>query len=135
MGRCLAQISMVQGPLSGLPMVYGLTQIYCQSPQSVVMGLWTAIIPACNLGNRIPHFGISRNFLFFVDELEHRSGKNITILDLVHFSLQNYIPVGISSNVVPISVQAQLWSGIESLTGVVFAALFATHIFRWSFHR
>ena len=71
----------------------------------------------------------------YIDELMHRSDKEIALTDLVHFSLENFIPAGISSNLVPISVCTQLWSGFESLTGVIFATLFATHIFRWSLQR
>ena len=83
----------------------------------------------------LPIFVFPAIFYLLIDELAHRSGKAITLMNLVYFSLENFIPAGISSNVVPISVQTQLWSGVESLSGVILAALFATYIFRWSLHR
>ena len=75
--------------------------------------------------------------LFYIskDQLSHKYGRKIEILDLIYFSLENVVPAGVSSGVIATGSVTRLLAGLESLSGVVAVALFAAYIFRWSLHR
>ncbi len=74
-------------------------------------------------------------FYIFKDELSHSSGRSVSFLDSVHFSLENVMPAGIVSEIVAGGSMTRFLAGLESLFGVVAVALFAAYIFRWSLHR
>ena len=74
-------------------------------------------------------------FYFFKDQLTHVSGRQIELLDIFLFSLENLVPADVSSGVNASSLMTRLLAGLESLFGVVAVALFAAYIFRWSLHR
>jgi hypothetical protein len=74
-------------------------------------------------------------FFIFREQLSLPSGKVITFLDTLYFSLENVVPAGIVSEMVAIGPMARILAGLESLFGVVAVALFAAYVFRWSLHR
>ena len=74
-------------------------------------------------------------FSLVKEELIHESGKSITFIDIMYFSLENTLPAGVSSGITAVGGKAQLIAGLESLVGVVITALFAAYIFRWSIQR
>lgn len=74
-------------------------------------------------------------FYLLKDEIRRGDNGEISVLDLLFFSLGNIMPAGIASGVVAVGATARLLAGLESLIGVVALALFASYIFRWSLHR
>ena len=74
-------------------------------------------------------------FYIFKDQLSHVSKRQIEILDVFFFSLENLVPADVASGVIANSPITRLLAGLESLFGVVAVALFAAYIFRWSLHR
>lgn len=75
-------------------------------------------------------------FFFFVKNQLHRTDNSeVTILDLLFFSMGNIVPAGIVSGVVAVGITARLLASFESVIGVVALGLFASYIFRWSLHR
>ena len=78
---------------------------------------------------------IFKPFFIFREQLSLPSGKVITFLDTLYFSLENVVPAGIVSEMVAIGPMARILAGLESLFGVVAVALFAAYVFRWSLHR
>ena len=75
------------------------------------------------------------SFFMLREQLSHSSGKAITFVDTVYFSLGNVVPAGVGSEIVAVGLATRVLAGLESLFGVVAIALFATYVFRWSLHR
>lgn len=75
--------------------------------------------------------------LFFLvkGELHRSDNGEITVLDLLFFSMGNVVPGEIASGVVAVGIAARLLAILESVIGVVALGLFASYIFRWSLHR
>ena len=74
-------------------------------------------------------------FYVFRDELSHPSGRPVSFLDSVYFSLDNVVPAGTVSEIVAGGSMTRILAGLESFFGVVAVALFAAYVFRWSLHR
>lgn len=74
-------------------------------------------------------------FYFLRSQLSRSDDGDLSLLDLLFFSLGNIMPAGITSGVVAVGATARLLAGFESLIGIVALALFASYIFRWSLHR
>ncbi|NIM49321.1 MAG: hypothetical protein GTO22_08685 [Gemmatimonadales bacterium] len=68
-------------------------------------------------------------------QLVHSSGHDVSLWDVVYFSLENVVPSGIVSDVLAVGGVTRFLAGLESLFGVVVVALFAAYVFRWSLHR
>ncbi len=74
-------------------------------------------------------------FLMMPHGLVRRSGGVIGYGEALAYSLKNFLPAGIDSDVVAESFAARAVSGLEAFIAVVAIALFASYLFRWILDR
>jgi hypothetical protein len=74
-------------------------------------------------------------FLVMPGGLVTKSGGDINYGEALKYSLKNFLPTGIDSDLVAQSVAARTASGIEAFIAVVAIALFASYLFRWIIDR
>ena len=94
--------------------------------RSLRLLMWALILPV---------FVFPALFWAFIDHLSHRTRSDISLPDLIVFSLMNFIPTRLTADVIPTSVCTQLIAGLESLVGIIIAGLLAAYIFRWMLYR
>lgn len=74
-------------------------------------------------------------FLMMSTGLAKRTGGSIDYGEALAFSLKNFLPAVIDSDVVAQSVAAKTVSGFEAFVALVAIALFASYLFRWILDR
>ena len=68
-------------------------------------------------------------------QLHDQLGSPTSFGDAVLFSMQNITPTGISSAVLAVGTWSRLAASFEATVGVVYIALLAAYLFRWSLNR
>jgi Pentapeptide repeats (9 copies) len=74
-------------------------------------------------------------FVMMPNGLTRRSGGVIDYGEALAYSLKNFLPAGIESDVVAHSVAARSVSGFESFVAIIAIALLASYLFRWILDR
>jgi hypothetical protein len=74
-------------------------------------------------------------FMMMSKGLTRTSGGVINYGEALAYSLKNFLPAGIDSDVVAKSVAARSVSSFEAFVAVVAIALFASYLFRWILDR
>jgi hypothetical protein len=74
-------------------------------------------------------------FLIFRDGISRTDSGPIGFGDALAYSLKNFLPAGIQSDLVAQGVLVRVLSGMEAFIAVIAAALFASYLFRWILNR
>ncbi|MGC2526115.1 MAG: pentapeptide repeat-containing protein, partial [Candidatus Acidiferrum sp.] len=74
-------------------------------------------------------------FLILRDGLARKSGEQIDFGEALAYSLKNFLPTGIESDIVAKGVLVRALSGIEAFIGVIVTALLASYLLRWILDR
>lgn len=67
--------------------------------------------------------------------LVNRTGGEIGAFDVLWFSLKNFLPSGVESDLIAHTPTLRAISGFEGLVGVIAAGLLASYLFRWILDR